>query len=61
MGSTLRGARRFCLLEMYTTVNIVDLFISKNVLGLVVYIYGILIALGSAAMYMWLISDVPSE
>ena len=42
-------------------VNIVDLFISKIVLGLVVYIYGMLIALGSAAMYMWLISDVPSE
>ena len=30
------------------SVNIVDLFISKIVLGLVVYIYGMLIALGSA-------------
>ena len=32
------------------TVNIVDLFISKIVLGLVVHIYGMLIALGSASM-----------
>ena len=31
-------------------VNIVDLFISKIVLGLVVHIYGMLIALGSASM-----------
>ena len=35
---------------MCTTVNIVDLFISKIVLGLVLHIYGMLIALGSAAM-----------
>ena len=35
---------------MCTTVNIVDLFISKIVIGLVVHIYGMLIALGSASM-----------
>ena len=52
---------------MYTTVNIVDLFISKIVLGLVVYIYGILIArdqlrcLLGLVMYMWLLSDMPRK
>ena len=37
---------------MCTTVNIVDLFIRNIVLGLVVHIYGMLIALGLAEIYL---------
>ena len=49
VGSTLLGAQQgSCLFEMYTTVKVVVLVLAILCLIYVVYIYELLIALGSA-------------
>ena len=49
VGSTLLGARQgYCLDKMYTTVKLVVLVLARLCLIYVVYIYVLLIAMGSA-------------